>query len=285
MFRPTIAEREAWLGKLERWTELPLLFLALLLIPVLIAPDLISAAMRHHELAERLNYLIWGVFAANLTIKTAIAPHRIPYLKQHWYDVAIVVLPMLHPLRVAAPLVRGLWALRAMAAAVYVVREGRKVFTRHQLHYILLTSLIVIVLAGSLVTIAERNAERPSIRSLPDGLWWAVTTVSTVGYGDTYPTTNIGRGVGVALMILGIALFGAITANLASLFVERQDDKVVREIQGLREEMAQLRQSNEQLIAAWSPNGTQQSPLETASAMEGQAPPSRHTRDYSDPNG
>jgi voltage-gated potassium channel len=256
--RPTIEEREAWLEKLERWTELPLLLLALLLIPVLIAPDLISAAMRHHELAERLNYLIWGVFAADLTIKTAIAPHRLTYLRRHWYDVVIVALPMLRILRIGAPLIRGIWALRSLAAAVHVVRASRSLLTRHQLHYILLTSLIVILLAGSLVTIAERHAERSTIRSLPDGLWWAVTTVSTVGYGDTYPTTSIGRGLGVALMILGIALFGAITANLASLFVERQDDKLTRELQELREEMARLRQSNEQLLSERNFNGSEQ---------------------------
>lgn len=56
-------------------------------------------------------------------------------------------------------------------------------------------------------------------------MWWAATTVTTVGYGDTVPVTPAGRGIAVALMIAGIAFFSVLTANIAAFFVERIPDE------------------------------------------------------------
>jgi hypothetical protein len=60
------------------------------------------------------------------------------------------------------------------------------------------------------------RARRPDAnsRSIPDALWRAVTTVTTVGYGGRFPTTPAGRGVGIALMLVGIALFGLLAGSL-----------------------------------------------------------------------
>jgi voltage-gated potassium channel len=68
---------------------------------------------------------------------------------------------------------------------------------------------------------AERTNPDANIRSYGDALWWAGTTITTVGYGDRYPTTGGGRLVGFGLMLGGIALLGVITAALASWFVEK----------------------------------------------------------------
>ena len=68
-----------------------------------------------------------------------------------------------------------------------------------------------------------------NIKTFPDALWWAITTVTTVGYGDRYPTTGTGRLVGGALMLVGIALLGVITASIAAWFVDRLRDVQVAE--------------------------------------------------------
>ena len=68
---------------------------------------------------------------------------------------------------------------------------------------------------------AERHSAGANIKSFADAAWWAATTITTVGYGDQYPTTSQGRFVGVGLMIGGIVLAGTITAALASWFVEQ----------------------------------------------------------------
>ena len=97
--------------------------------------------------------------------------------------------------------------------------------------------MLTVIMAGAFVTVAERNATDATIQDLPDGLWWAVTTVTTVGYGDTYPKTAIGRGVGVALMLLGISLFSVVTATVAAFFVEEREDELLAEIRSLRREL------------------------------------------------
>ncbi len=74
---------------------------------------------------------------------------------------------------------------------------------------------------GLLVLDAERGAEGANIVGSEDALWWAATTVTTVGYGDRFPVTGEGRLVAVALMVGGIALLGVVTASVAAWFVQR----------------------------------------------------------------
>lgn len=86
---------------------------------------------------------------------------------------------------------------------------------------------VAVSVAGPLLVSAvamydvERSAPDGNIKTFPDALWWAVTTVTTVGYGDRYPTTTLGRLVAAALMLVGIALLGVVTATIATWFVDR----------------------------------------------------------------
>jgi voltage-gated potassium channel len=74
------------------------------------------------------------------------------------------------------------------------------------------------------ITITERGVEGSNIKNFGDGLWWAVTTVTTVGYGDRFPTTSTGRVLAVCLMLVGISLMGVITASVAAWFVKMSQD-------------------------------------------------------------
>jgi voltage-gated potassium channel len=90
---------------------------------------------------------------------------------------------------------------------------------------VLLASIFVAYISAVQITITERAVEGSNIKNFGDGLWWAITTVTTVGYGDRYPTTTEGRLLAVALMIMGISLMGVITASVAAWFVKMgQDD-------------------------------------------------------------
>ena len=73
----------------------------------------------------------------------------------------------------------------------------------------------------------ERGNPDANIDSYPDALWWAATTITTVGYGDRFPMSPAGRGVAVVLMVAGIAMFGVITASIAAYFVEQKADEDV----------------------------------------------------------
>lgn len=86
---------------------------------------------------------------------------------------------------------------------------------------------------------AERSQPDANIKTFGDAAWWAITTITTVGYGDRYPITNVGRIAAVGLMLGGIALLGVVTAALASWFVEHVT-RHERSETDLREQLAVL---------------------------------------------
>jgi voltage-gated potassium channel len=239
---PAAARRAAWLARVERWTDWPLTVLALALVPILVAPYLLPLSDRAEAVLAGLDYLIWGAFAADLAVKVAVAPRRWAYLRAHRLDAALVALPMLRPLR-AARSARAVRLLRlgwVGAAAARGAVGNRRALGLRGVQFTAATAVVVVVITGSLVTILERDEPGATIHGLPDGLWWAVTTVTTVGYGDTYPKTAAGRGVAVALMVLGIALFGVLTANLAALLVEDKEDEVLAKLGEVSERLRHL---------------------------------------------
>jgi voltage-gated potassium channel len=86
--------------------------------------------------------------------------------------------------------------------------------------YVVGTVALVGFVASLAVLDAERSAPDASITTFGDAVWWTITTISTVGYGDRYPVTPEGRVVAAGLMVAGIALLGVVTASIASWFVE-----------------------------------------------------------------
>ncbi len=230
------ARREALLANIERWTEWPQTILALALIPILLIPHLFSVSGSTISTLDDLDYLIWGFFIADLLVSVAIAPHRRQYLRRHWLDVALVALPMFRPLRA----LRSFRLLRVLFVTDRLLVGARSLLVRRGLHYIMLTALVVVVTAGSMVTIFERDSPGATITSIPDGLWWAMSTVTTVGYGDLTPRTAVGRGIGVALMLIGVGLFGVITANFSAYFIESGADDSALQLREINERLERL---------------------------------------------
>lgn len=90
---------------------------------------------------------------------------------------------------------------------------------RSTLLVVLLAAILVTETASELILRAEDSAAEANIHTASDAIWWSLVTVATVGYGDKYPVTDQGRMVGVALMIVGVGLFGVFTSYLAQWFV------------------------------------------------------------------
>jgi voltage-gated potassium channel len=126
------------------------------------------------------------------------------------------------------------------------------VLTTHKLGYTLLIAVAVVVGSGLLVATLEESNPGRNIQSIPDGLWWAVTTMTTVGYGDRFPVTAAGRAIGAGVMILGIGLFGLLAATLASFLVEKDLEK--KEIDPQIPEMAERLERMEQLLEKLQPS-------------------------------
>ena len=248
----TQQRRAERLDRFEHVTELPMLMLALLMVPMLVAPVAFDLSARVERAVFALDWIIWGVFAAELTIRTYLAPRRLTYLRQHWFDVLIVALPFLRSLR----LVRAAGALRLLLGVrvlVYLFRAAHtmsEIVARRGVQGVLLFALGALIASAVVITFAERGSGG-SIDGLGTAVWWAFTTVTTVGYGDTYPVTLIGRGVATFLMLIGIGLFGVLTANVAAYFVESARDQSGDPAPDqLDEVLAELRRLHDRLDAA-----------------------------------
>jgi voltage-gated potassium channel len=215
-------------------------------IPVLIIP-LITPV--HGSVASTLaviDYTVWALFALEYGIKLYLAASRWQFVRTHILDLLIVAVPFFRPLRVGR-LARLARLGRVGVVAGRAIGRGKEVMTHKSLHFVLLAVAIIIFACAGLVTIAERNATGSNIHNLGQGLWWAVVTVTTVGYGDYFPVTPLGQGTAVFLMLTGIGLLGVLTATFASYFVGQDLDKTQAEREELRQELAAARSERDRL--------------------------------------
>lgn len=195
---------EAW----ERRSEIPLLLLALAFLGAYAWPVLDSSIDPGLVPTLRLiNWTVWGAFAIDLAIRLWLAKgERVRYALSRWYDVAMVLLPLLRPLR----LLRLLTLLRMLD------RTGARASAGRIGIYVGGASTMLVFLAALAVLDAESRSPEANITTYGDALWWAAVTTATVGYGDFFPVTTEGRFVAVGLMLVGIGLIGSVTAMVVT---------------------------------------------------------------------
>jgi voltage-gated potassium channel len=208
----TAAARTVLVWRWERATEWPLMiaaivFLAAYTVPIL-NPDLPAPLL---ELCRWMSWIAWVIFVIDFVVRLTLADERLRYLVRHWYDVLVLALPLLRPLR----LLRLIPLLSVLNRRARVTLRGRVAV------YIAGGAALLAFCAALAVLDAERSSPNANITDFGDAIWWAVTTMTTVGYGDRFPVTDTGRLVAFGLMMGGIALLGTVTATLASWLVER----------------------------------------------------------------
>jgi len=214
------------LDRYERLVDLPLLVLALAIIPLLVFPLILDLNSAIDRAFLATDWIIWGVFAMDLAVRVYLTERRIAYLTSHWFDVLIVAIPFLRPLRVlrSARALRLLRLARITSFGTRAFITARTLGQRYGLTYVLVLAVFIVFAAASVVFAFERTGDG-SIDDFGTALWWAMTTITTVGYGDAVPVTPEGRGIAVFLMIVGISLFGFLTASIAAFLVEQGQDE------------------------------------------------------------
>lgn len=201
----------------ERTTEWPLAGAALTFLAIYSWTVLTQPTGTGQRLAEDAVLAIWVLFGIDYVVRLVLSERRVHWFALHLHELAIVVLPVLRPLRLLRLLTLVSFLQRSVGGAL----RGRVVT------YAVTGTLLLVFVASLAMLDAERATPTGNIKTFPDALWWAVATVTTVGYGDYAPTTATGRCIAVGLMIAGIALLGVVTATLASWLVQKvaeQDD-------------------------------------------------------------
>jgi voltage-gated potassium channel len=181
--------------------------------------------------------VVCALFFVDFVISFVRAPNKLRYLSTWgWIDL-LSSIPTVDSLRWgrAARLMRILRVLRgvksARAVAHFVVsRRAESAFLAS-----ILLSLLLVVCCSIAVLEFEVPAEG-NIASAEDAMWWAISTMTTVGYGDRYPITSEGRIVAMFLMAAGVGLFGTMSGLVASWFLSpsaEETDSDLTEIKGL----------------------------------------------------
>lgn len=193
------------------------------------------------HLLRLLDYGVCGVFFLDFLRRFFTAKSKKRYMRWGWVDL-LASIPAIEPLR-ALRLIRILKIIRIMRSyraiwALTRVLMARKAASAFQIA--LGVALLTLAFASIAVLTAEAGAPGGTIHSPEDALWWAVVTMTTVGYGDTYPVTWEGRVVAVGLMVVGVGLFGTFTGYVASLFVEEDEAEEARRLRAIENRLERI---------------------------------------------
>lgn len=203
--------------RFRKAAEWPMLALSVVFAVALVVPLVAEVAATTRAALETVMWFIWAAFVVEYLTLFYLAPDRLHMVRTYVLDLVIIVVPFLRPLRI----------LRLLRLVSVLARAGvafRRVSTRPGFRSFLLVALGVVVAGAGALYAVERGQPGANIHSFGDALWWAVVTSTTVGYGDHFPVTAEGRAVAVVLMLVGIAVFGVVTANIAAYFAEEAND-------------------------------------------------------------
>lgn len=218
------------LMKWRKWTEVPLVVLAIGSLPI-VALDLISSRLDPTDRAFlfAVNATVFLAFAGDLLVKLFLLRRKPSAIKSEWPSFVIVFAQLL----ALIPSFGGLGALRAARGfRVFVAiarlfgiggsarRESIRLLRTRAFSVAIGISGFTVVTSAVAFTLAEDVGVGRRVDSFFDALWWAAATVTTVGYGDIYPVTAIGRLVAVMAMIIGISSLAIVTARIAQFLIQ-----------------------------------------------------------------
>ena len=189
----------------------------------------------------RINFVISLVFLVDFFRSLSLAKDKLHYLRWGWLDLlaGIPILPLpLYYVRVVR-IARGVRRIRRVRPS-----EIRHQFTDQQAQSALLSTalvaLIVVFVSSVLVLNVESQAANGNIDTGQDALWWALVTISTVGYGDLYPVTDNGRFIAGVVIVVGVALYSVLVSFLASRFVN-QGPQYIKDLSEIKAELAEVK--------------------------------------------
>lgn len=244
-------ERLELLAQVEDWLELPMVVLGFVWLALLVA-ELVWGTS---SLFEGLGTLIWIVFILDFTLKLILAPRKVRYLRHNVLTLVALFIPALRVFRITRALrvfrlartARSLRLVRVVTSLNRGMRALSATMSRRGFGYVVALTLIV-TFAGAAGMYAFEREVTGGLSSYGTALWWTAMIMLTLG-SETWPQTLEGRVLCILLSLYAFAIFGYVTATLASFFIGRDAEGAgtelvgARELEQLREEIALLRES------------------------------------------
>lgn len=251
-------ERYELLRRLEDSLETPMLVLAFVWLALLVGELIWGESL----MFEVLGTIIWVIFILDFAVAFVLAPHKIAYLKNNWLTALSLLVPALRLFRFSrvfrlfrlARMGRSLRLLRVVSSLNRGMRALGASLSRRGFGYVLALTVLV-AFTGAAGMYAFENAAPGGLKSYGEALWWTTMVLTTMG-SQYWPLTIEGRVLCVFLALYAFAVFGYVTATLATFFIGRdaEDDEAelagARQLAALREEMIALREEIRRTTAA-----------------------------------
>ncbi len=232
-------ERIDLLSQINELLDFPLILLSILWLILIVVEFVYGLSLRLQTAVT----VIWGIFIADFFIELYIAPKKKVYLNENWLVALALFLPALRILRLFSGFrvlrftifVRSLNLARILSSFNRSIRTVRQAMRQRGLEYVLLlTTFITFIGAAGMYSF-----ERPGLSSYVDAFWWTAMIMTTIG-SDYWPKTAEGRILTFLLSVYAFAIFGYITAALASLLIGKEKEASSKEIAELRGEVQRL---------------------------------------------
>ena len=223
--------------------QFALLIFSILTLVAIAADTFFNLDPEISRILQGVDLIVCAVFFVDFLVRFRRAESKARFMRMGWIDL-LACIPNVDALRFGR-FVRIFRVLRLLSGVRSLQRLLRMLFaqrTRGGVASVAVTMFLLVVFSSIAILLCEKG-DGTNIKTAGDAVWWSVTTVSTVGYGDRYPVTLEGRVLAMTLMIAGVGLFGALSGIIASLFLGSADeDSDVRdELKSLRAELAMAR--------------------------------------------
>jgi voltage-gated potassium channel len=244
-----VTRSSAAFDRFSRIVDGPMVVLSVIWLGIIVVPLFVHTSGQLATSLEVTDYSIWALFAVEYLGKLALVLDRRRYFVNHLFDLAVVAIPILRPVRV----LQVLRAVRPVTVMGDMGTRAHAILAHRGLRWVLLAAVAIVFACAGLELAFERNAPGANIHDFGQALWFSIVTLTTVGYGDRYPVSGAGQGVAVVLMLSGIGLVGTIAATVASYFVEEETDPIRADIEAMRSDLEAIRLLLESLLRSARP--------------------------------